>query len=101
MVGRAAHFELGPGRWCGYSPGMDTDPPPQVPPQAWLDALEEGEADLAAGHVGPWPPLRDAIEAVLAAIERGADDAERKRLLQVVDAIAEGTHEDAPAPPHR
>lgn len=76
---------------------MDTNPPPQIPPQAWRDALEEGEADRAAGRVGPWPPLRDAIEAVLAAMERGADDAGRERLLRVLDAIAEDTHEDAPA----
>lgn len=74
---------------------MDANPPPQ----AWLDALEKGEADLAAGRVGPWPPLRDAMEAVLAAVERGADDAERERLLHVLDAIAEGTHEDAPTRP--
>ena len=80
---------------------MDTNPPPQTPPQAWLDALEEGEADLAAGRVAPWPPLRDAIEAVLAAMERGADDAERERLLRVVEAIAEGTHEGAPTSSHQ
>ncbi len=68
------------------------------PRLALLDALEQGDTGVAAGRVGPWPPLQAAMEAVLAAMGRGADDAKRERLLSVVDAIAEGTHEDAPAP---
>ena len=72
---------------------MDANPPPQ----AWLDALEEGEADLAAGRLVPWPAVRTALENVLAAMERGADDAEKERLLRVLDALGEDTHEDAPA----
>lgn len=80
---------------------MDTNPPPQTPPQAWLDALEEGEADRAAGRVIPWPAVRAALEDVLAAMERGADEAEQERLLCVLDATAADTHEDAPASPHQ
>lgn len=76
---------------------MGTNPPPQTPPQAWLDALEEGEADRAAGRVIPWPAVRAALEDVLAAMERGADEAEQERLLRVLDALGEDTHEDAAA----
>ena len=76
---------------------MDTNAPPQTPPQAWLDAFKEGEADLVAGRVGPWPAVRAALKDVLAAMERGADEAEQERLLRVLDALGEDTHEDAPA----
>ena len=77
-TGGGARFGLGIGRLLAQRSGMGTNPPPQNPPQAWLDALKEGEADLAA-------------------MEHGADDAEKERLLRVLDALGEDTHEDAPA----
>jgi len=75
---------------------MDTNPTPRTPPQAWIDALKCGEADIAAGRVVPWPMARAVIEEVLAAMERGADAIEQERLLLALNALADDTCENAP-----
>ena len=80
---------------------MDTDATPQTPPQHWLDALERGEADRAAGRVAPWPAVRETLTQALAAMERGADTAEQERLLLALDALEDDSHEDAPRSLHR
>lgn len=80
---------------------MDSEVTPQTTPQHWLDALERGEADLAAGRVASWPAVRLRLAEALAALERGSDAAERERLALTLDAIEDGSHEDAPRFPRR
>jgi len=42
---------------------------PREPPQAWLDALDRSEADLAAGRTMTWPEARARLLAKLAEME--------------------------------
>jgi len=72
-----------------------------MPPQDWLDALQRGGDDIAAGRVAPWQPVRATLANVLAAMERGADAAERERLLLSLEAFEDETYEDAPRSPPR
>jgi len=80
---------------------MDNDVTPQTPPQDWLNALQRGDADLGAGRIAPWQAVRPTLADVLAAMERGADAAERERLLLNLDAIEDETYEGAPHSPRR
>jgi len=40
---------------------MDNDTTSQMPPQDWLDALQRGDADMAAGRVAPWRAVRPTL----------------------------------------
>ena len=45
---------------------MDTPVPTQQPAPQWLlDALAEGEADIAAGRTSPWPEVRARLVALI------------------------------------
>jgi ABC-type amino acid transport substrate-binding protein len=44
----------------------------QSPPQAWIDGLAEGEADVLAGRVSPWPEARARLHALLASLKAAA-----------------------------
>jgi len=43
-----------------------------APPQSWLDALDEGEADIRAGRVTPWPEARAQLYALLESLKAEA-----------------------------
>lgn len=54
----------------------DRDDTPREPPQAWLDALDRSEADLAAGRTATWQDARARLLAMLAEME--AEQARRR-----------------------
>jgi hypothetical protein len=41
----------------------------QTPPQEWLDTLNEGLADIAAGRGSPWPEARARLAALQDALK--------------------------------
>jgi predicted transcriptional regulator len=46
------------------------------PPQEWLDALERGRADIAAGRTAPWSEVKARLLARIAFMEQA--EARRK-----------------------
>jgi hypothetical protein len=42
---------------------MANEPPQSAPPE-WLEALAEGQADLATGDATPWPRARARLTAL-------------------------------------
>jgi hypothetical protein len=62
-----------PGPKAAYVGFMDHERNlPQSPPQAWIDGLAEGEADVLAGRVSPWPEARHRLHALLASLRAGS-----------------------------
>jgi hypothetical protein len=52
------------------------DPSGTPPPQEWIDALAQAEAEVAAGLTVAWPEAKERLLATLAEIE--ADRAPRR-----------------------
>jgi hypothetical protein len=46
-----------------YLHPMANEPPQSAPPE-WLEALAEGQADLATGDATPWPEARARLTAL-------------------------------------
>ena len=55
---------------------MDRTPDPAAPPPELIEALEESEADLAAGRVVPGEVVRARLRETIAEME--AEEAERQ-----------------------
>jgi predicted transcriptional regulator len=57
---------------------MDDDPNDiaREPPKAWVDALERGRADIAAGRTKPWSEVRTRFLVRIADME--AEKARRR-----------------------
>lgn len=53
-----------------YPPGMDHDDTTSRPlPTGWLDAMDESDAQLAAGQTVPLEPLLDELRQAAAQLE--------------------------------
>jgi len=61
---------------CGAYLHSMTDEPAQPAPPEWLNALAEGQADLAAGDGSPLPEARARLAAVQEALK--AEQARRR-----------------------
>jgi hypothetical protein len=59
---------LGCGKRQAYVRVMDDDDEtPRPPPPEWIEALERGRADVAAGRVSSWDEVRARLVAHIAA----------------------------------